>query len=418
MELCMSTFDTSTLEKSLYKAFDVAHVVIKFFSSKGYQNPGRDELSFTAFKPLAETAMLIYATQACREHETISLRIDQLAQRLALHARSEAVAAEIALHPSQALKLAVPHILLTKSGFKDANFDNYISTFVDLNAGYAEDCTLSALYEKHWIASVFNDSTPSPDPIHPDLDIYLNRPLDIIGCRREDAYGLTHILMYATNFGLNPEGLRQNPSFAIHQAHSLLAKCIETEDYDLACELLLFWPYTGTKMSHEADFALNLLHDVESSVGHLPCSNTDPQYILKISGLERERYVIASSYHTIYVMGVLAAAMLKQRGRARDQAEELMPPVPNEDFGSALINHMDTNKGHWYPLYQRQQPEDQRHLSRLLLDIAITQATITSDYGCLAGILQLASRANVQTLLSTQAGGLLQRLSLGYALYN
>lgn len=414
----MSTFDISTLEKSLCKALDVAHVVIKFFSTKGYENPLRDELSFTAFKPLAETAMLIYATQACREVETISLRIDQLAHRLAVHARSEAVAAEIALHPSQALKLAVPHILLSRSGFKDADFDNYISAFVDLNAGYAQDYTLSALYERHWITSVFNDSKPSPDAIHPYLDIYLNRPIDIIGCRREDAYGLTHILMYATNFGLNPEGLRQNTSFAIDQAHSLLAKCIETEDYDLACELLLFWPYTGTDMSSEAKFVLQLLLDLESSVGHLPCANTDPEYIMTIDGLERERYVIASSYHTIYVMGVLAAAMLNQSTKTPDQTEEMRPPLAREDFSIALINQIDTNKGHWYSVYHRHKPEDQRHLCGLLLDIGISQAAIMSDYGRLATMLQLASVANIQTLLSAQAGGLLQRLSFGFALYH
>lgn len=387
---------------------DVAYATINLFSSLGYADPARDELSFGIDKPMAETAMLIYAASACRTHENIKTRINRIATKLGSCARTDEVALNIALHPSQAIKLSLPHILLSKLGYPDADFEKLVAVTIAEQERCGDDKTRSAIYESQWIANLRNKDSNLADQSLNARKSFLFSPVDLIGGRREDAYGFTHLMMYSTDFGFCPTDLNLDTGFAIDQASSLLAKCVGTEDYDLAGELLLTWPYLRAKWDPQSAFAYRLLTSIEGEVGHLPCANIDLRHLSTLDGKEHDRYALASSYHTIYVTGFLAAALL---GPGMTPPDKIIGAGPSAPCIDRVMEHLDVSQAHWYPLFLSLSNSEKEALARFIFDLGISQACIARDYSRLAKILSLETDAELDdSLLSVQAKQLLSRL--------
>ena len=81
-------WDTADLEARLCRALDLAKRVIASFAAQGYTDPERPANSFHSEKPIAETAMLIYAASAVRHLPNIEMRIAEVAELLLPYARS------------------------------------------------------------------------------------------------------------------------------------------------------------------------------------------------------------------------------------------------------------------------------------------------------------------------------------------
>jgi hypothetical protein len=82
------------------------------------------------------------------------------------------------------------------------------------------------------------------------------------------------------------------------------------KDYDLGGEVLLAWPLTGKTWSPAATFGLQVLTQVEDKAGFLPSPGTRLDRLNTLQGDERTDYLLATAYHTAYVMGLLSAAAL------------------------------------------------------------------------------------------------------------
>ena len=74
--------------------------------------------------------MLAYAAATCGQRTKVAGRVDELARLLIPHARSERVLVNIAVHPTLVFKFAVPHVLLSKLGYCDAVFDDFLRSCV------------------------------------------------------------------------------------------------------------------------------------------------------------------------------------------------------------------------------------------------------------------------------------------------
>jgi hypothetical protein len=137
----------------------------------------------------------------------------------------------------------------------------------------------------------------------------LSRPIDILGGPKEDAYALTHLVIYCTNFGFSAKRLPRPKSEVLAEARSLLAKCLDEEDYDLAAETLMIWPQLGVPFCASSAFGFWVLLQVESQVGVLPSVRTRSDRLKRLKGDDRTRYAFATAYHTALVMGLLCAAI-------------------------------------------------------------------------------------------------------------
>lgn len=375
----------------------------------GYADTESPENSFRPEKPIAETAMLIYAASGASRLTDVANRIEEIARLLVPHARSHRTLLNIALHPALCLDFAVPHILLTKLGYGDGGFDDVLRTCMNSQARNGHERPPFGSLEQKWIASLWSGVEPGQGWRADLLNSVLHRPIDILGGLREDAYAFTHLIMYCTDFGFRSGRLPRARSVILGEARSLLAKCLDEENYDLAGEVLMAWPLTGARWCASAAFGFRVLASVEDRVGVLPAGTTKVDRLNKLEGRERTQYALGTAYHTAFVMGLICAASLLP-GRA--PSIRITGPQIKGNFLDRLLRFLDRDQGHWQPELSGLTDAERNALAPLMLDIAIAQKCRKHDYAAVGELLAVASEYRMASSpLCGQAAELLERLA-------
>jgi hypothetical protein len=408
-------WDEADLKVRLCRALDIAKRALEFFAVDGYADAEVPENSFRPEKPIAETAMLIYAASAASRFPDVSSRIEEIARLLVPHARSQRTILNMALHPSVCMDFAVPHVLLTKLGYCDADFDDLLRHCLSSQARHGHERPPFASLEQRWITSLWTCTSPGRD-WRPDLlNSVLHQPQDIVGGLRQDAYAFTHLIMYCTDFGFRAPRLPRPRSVILGEARSLFAKCLDDEDYDLAAEVLLAWPLSGARWCASAIFGFRVLARVEDQVGVLPAGTTKTDRLNKLGGKERAQYALGTAYHTALFMGLICAASLRP-GRA--PLIRITGPQIEKSFLDRLLQVLDRDQGHWQPELSNLAESERNALAPLLLDIAIAQKCRKRDYETVSQLLKAASQHRMaNSTLCGQAAQLLERLaSCSYAI--
>jgi hypothetical protein len=247
-----------------------------------------------------------------------------------------------------------------------------------------------------------------------DIAARCNHPMDLFGGTREDIYAFTHAVMYTADFNIRPTPLPRSREVLLGEAEAVLARALDSEDYDIGGELLLTWPLTGTTWSAAAAFGFRVLADVEDQVGFLPAAATRLDRLNALQGEARGEYLTATAYHTAYVMGLLCAAAL---------APDREPPqrLPFEDVvpgsAAAILPFLDdgSRRRHWQDTFDRLSVTDRDAVSRLLLTIALHRRVATHDFAGVAKLLELAmSLGMTDSPAASQAAELLDRLILAH----
>ena len=404
----MLKWDEADLEARLCRALDIAGQTLSLFATDGYTDEQSPVLSFGQEKPIAETAMLIYAASAHGHRPPVASRIENLVRALPPHARSNRVLVDIALHPALVFKFAVPHILLTKLGYRDDVFDAFLRSCISSQLKNGHDRPPSALVERRWISHLWGKQDATRVCRKDLVGSVLDSPLDILGGMRDDAYAFTHLMMYCTDFGYQSCRLPRRRSLILDEAEGLLARYIDVEDYDLSGEILMAWPLTGTPWSASAAFAFRVLATVEDQAGILPCGNINQSRLSQLEGEERARYALGTAYHTAYVMGFLCAAALRP---GRVPPAKIAGPQYERAFLDRLLHFVSDDQGHWQPVFSSLVEEEQLALTPFILDIALTQSCRRRDYQATVELLSLASKQGAAaTALCRQAAELLGRI--------
>ena len=402
-------WDEGDLEARLCRALDLAKRVIAWFASEGYADSEAPANSFHPEKPIAETAMLLYAASGVRRLPNVATRVDEIARLLVSHARSAQTLLNMALQPALCLDLAVPHILLSKLGYPDPGVDDFLRSCRASQVRDGHERPAFASLEQRWIESLWTGTEPGP-AWHRDLrNSVLNRPLDILGGLRDDGYALTHLLMYCTDFGFRSAFLPRQQSVILEEASSLLAKCLDDEDYDLAGEVVMAWPLIGAPWCPAATFAFRVLARVEDDAGVLPGGTTKLDRLNQLQGREKTRYALGTAYHTVYVMGFLCAASLRA---GRTPARRITGPCFDAGFVDCLLSMLDRDQGHWQPELRNLSEAERNALCPLLLDLAIVQKCRKHDYQAVSELLVSAHQYGLtRSPLCGQAAELLERLT-------
>lgn len=241
-----AAWPVADLHRRVRNALRLIGAAVTDFGTQGYADPVRPALGFGPEKILAEASMLAYVAARVPEPRTKAAALE-LAGHLAPLVRSRDALADLALRPQRVFKRAVPHVLLTRLGLPDEDFDARARPFAQRILGHAIDEAGTVLAERYWIARLW--SLPEL-PVAGDLGwSLLARPLDLLPDSREEAYGVTHLLMYATDFGGHPSlGAHRGPARIRSRAEiageveALLARYLDRADDDLCAELLLAWP--------------------------------------------------------------------------------------------------------------------------------------------------------------------------------
>jgi hypothetical protein len=332
-------------------------------------------LEAPAEKIVAEVAIFLREVSECPVAD-LRLRALSMARCLEPLARNPRIAAALALRPAVARDVSVGHVLLAAMGVTDSAFSACLArSLASPFAGSRERVPYREL-EQDWLAALSEGRGLQSQAVRRTA---LVTGLDLLGANRDDLYGLTHAIAYATDFGrwaLPPEVSAQS---VLCFADSALANVLDADDFDLAAELVLAWPCLGSPLSPTAAFALTVMTRVEDAAGVLPSFGLQRDAITRQPEALRKDYVTAVSYHTALVMGLACSTLLRcAPGIAPPQ---LLAPG-HRDFAANLLAALrsDTRHRQWMADAAGLAPPSLAALAPFLLDVALVRAVRVLDF--------------------------------------
>lgn len=408
-------WDEGDLIRRLCHALDIAKVALEELVPKGFDNPKNPAMNVRPEKVLSETAVLLLHASSVASYPEIKMRITHLANQLIPSARSEGMLLGLSLEPSVAWDYALPHVCLKRLGYCDSRFDEMIRQCVGSQAHSGRERVPHRMLEQEWVAMGWNESKRlrGAGTSRTARMSILNHPMDLFGGTREDIYAFTHALMYVTDFNLHSAPpLPRRRSIILAEAEATLSRCLDEQDYDLGGEVLLSWPLTGESWSATAAFAFRVLARVEDKAGFLPTPGTRISELNELGGSERAQYLVATVYHTAYVMGLVCAASLHA-----GYAPPASTPITKAKRGSAkeILKLIDvqTQRTHWRDEFKELAEQEADSLAGFLINIALRRRIAIRDFGGLHDLLKLAYDLDLaSTPAASQAAELLQRIAI------
>ena len=366
---------------------------------------GVERQAFRREKFICETALLAYAAGRVPEVRAPVLR---LAELLAPHARSADILTLMRIRPVMAPELSVAHACLAALGLGDPSFEEALRRIGAEGHPPPERAPWKDI-EGDWLSCrcpVF--------PRRPGLDRSILRTtlvtgLDALSSRREDLYAFTHALIYLSDFGRKPPDVPRAAGLLLQDAGAALARSLDEDDFDLCAELLLSWPYLRQPLSPTTRFGLEVLCAVEDEVGYLPSLGLKAGELAELSAENRRRAVLDEAYHTIYVMGLLMAALLQAD---RPGVEPSPPPRPG--LSEALLRLMPERspRPQWERQFDRLEEPAREALADMLAAIALRRALMRHDLRRLRDILACCVAYRLTDDVAVrQAGQLLGRFT-------
>jgi hypothetical protein len=179
----------------------------------------------------------------------------------------------------------------------------------------------------------------------------------------------------------------------------------------VASDQIVFTPLTGKSWSAAATFSFRVLAHVEDQAAFLPTPSTRISELRALEGDERTQYLVATAYHTAYVMGLLCAASL-QRGHepaAELRSDKVRPALANE-----IIRLLDTDgrSPHCREEFWQLTEQEADALAEFLINVAIHRRFASRDFEGVHAILELAYGSDLaNTPLVRQAAEMLHRLA-------
>lgn len=287
---------------------------------------------FRREKFISETALLLYAAHAASQQ---SDRITKKVRRIALHleqfARSQSILTMMRIRPTAASELAVAHACLTKLGLPDSAFHERVSSVLLSPMQVLTEKLPWKELEKKWFADISGIAV-SVDTASIMSHLIINKGLNALSARREETYAFTHALIYLSDFGQSMVEVTRPKEELGLDADCALARCLDDDDFDLAAETLMTWPYLRLEWSSTAKFAFEVLLTVEDAVGYLPSLSLRKDAFASQRSTEQDAYFLLEAYHTVFVMGLLCAACLTTghypvSGYSCSQHSQLTSPV-------------------------------------------------------------------------------------------
>jgi hypothetical protein len=408
-----SCWDQQDLALRLCHALDIAMQAVERLAANGYTDSIEPANNVRPEKVISETALLLVAASGAAHYGNVRARIENVAQLLIPHARSERMLLGVCLEPALALDFAQAHICLHRLGYQEPAFDRLLRRSVGSQARLGHERVPHRMLEQEWLMNGWKRPRPSRVRRAPRnaWNSVLNHPTDLLNGSRDDIYAFTHALIYVTDFNIHPRPLPRERAAILAEAEVALARCLDEQDYDLAAEVLLAWPLTGRSWSAAALFGFRILAHIEDEAGFLPAPSTRLERLNSLEGSERSAYLLATAYHTVYVMGLLCAAAL-QPGRT--------PPTGistnNVTSGSTteILRFLEPGdrSAHWWGEFDRLAAPERDAIAGLLLNIALRRKAVQRDFGGMRKLLEVAYSVGLADgPAPSQAAELLERLA-------
>jgi len=407
------TWPTEDLVGRLCHALGIANNVIERLATNGYRDEKHPAVNVRPEKLISETALLAFVASAVTDHRRVAESVESLVRLLIPHARSDKVLLGVCLHPALALDYAQGHVFLSMIGYPDRRFDRLLRQSIGSQAALGRERPPHRMLEQQWIMELWDGAAiKNLTSVRAMTSASaLNSPMDLLGASREDIYAFTHALMYVRRFNIRPLRMPRSNATIVAEVEAALSRCLDEQDYDLAGELLLTWPLIGRPWSPVSTFGFRVLTSVEDEAGFLPTPSTRIDRINALGAEERVDYLLATMYHTVYVMGLLCAAALQP-----GCAPSLSIATANRTKGAAaaLLERLsaDSDIPHWYSEMLKLTDRERDAIAGFLLSAALRRRYLAQDYAGIRELLKVGLEFGlVKSPAASQAGEMLERLA-------
>jgi hypothetical protein len=407
-----TTWERDDLARRLTQALGIARKVIDRLATDGYTDPAEPANNLRPEKVISETALLLFAASTA-ESATVRSTVDDLALKLSPFARDERMLLGVCLEPALAWDYAAAHVLLTRIGFPDPGFDKLLGQAAGAQARSGRERVPYRVLEQEWLQNNWRNKAPESvaAPSLAALGSVVNQPMDVLGGSREDVYAFAHGLMYIADFNVHATRWPRPPDDILGEAEAALARCLDEQDYDLGGEVLLAWPLTGQPWSAAATFGFRVLASVEDQAGFLAGPSTRLERLEGLEGDERTDYLLATAYHTAYVMGLLCATSLQP-----GMAPPLRIPVEGTVAGSAaqILPFLEEGSAdrHWMAEFRRLSGEERDAMAGVLFTIAVRRHIHLRQFGEVHKLLGICHRWGLSdSPAASQTAEMLSRLA-------
>ena len=406
-------WEQTNLIHRLCHALEIASLTVEHLVPDGFADLKNPSASIRPEKTIAETAMLLHGATLAIARPEVSERIHRIARQLIPQARSSQIRLSLALNPALAFDYSLAHIVLTRLGYPDADFEKLLIQCRTAQAHAGRELLPHRVMEHEWIDTLWKECRPEG---HRRLErtarlSILGHPMDLFAATDDDLYAFTHAIMHVTGCQHNPALLPRSRAVLLAEAEAVLARCLDAQDYGRAGEILLAWPLTGKHWSPAATFAFHVLAEVQDKAGFLPMPASRMSELQTRQGSDRTHYLLATAYHTAYVMGLLCAAAL-QPGCAPPISISTKRSTP----GSArqLLSLLDDSSKapHWRDTFDKLDSPQADALTGLLFNIALQRNAGRRDFAALDKTLRLGHSLGLATIpAASQAAELLERIA-------
>lgn len=374
------------LAKRLAASLDVAARSIPILGHRADISDANRQ-AFRREKFICETAILVYAAFQATEHaSSLRRRCLEVAKLVEPIARGDEILSLMCLRPNMISELSVAHACLSAIGFIDTRFDDRIRKI--LVHGYrAPERAPWKDIEAHWIASKCQH-LQSPDWWQQSAArTTLATGLDVLTSRREDLYAFTHAAIYITDFGNETNCTLRNLLDILADAEGALARSIDDDDFDLCAELIMMWPYFGASLDSTPRFCLTVMEAIEDDIGFLPSLSIRTSELAGLAPEVRKYRVLDEAYHTVYVMGLLCASLMRRP--IPNEAHPVLRPAEPARIRELLLPKSQTPQ--WEVAFDSAQSDTKSGLSSFLASIALRRALIANDLNLVRRILIVCS---------------------------
>ena len=401
-------WDREDLASRLQRVLRVARKAVARLAESGYSDPEDAAHSVRPEKLVAETALLLLAASTVSDNG-VPVLVDELAKELAPYARSDRMLLGLALEPAAAWDYAQAHVFLTRLAYPDAGFDKMLAASETAQAAHGREQVPHRVLERDWLRTGLNPAASDEPAPFVGREVLVH-PIDCLTGSREDVYAFSHALMYVGDFGIRPKPWPRPPAELCAEAEGALGRCLDEQDYDLGAEVLLAWPLTGLAWSAAATFGFQVLAAVEDRAGFLPSHAVRLERLHTLEGDEHTDYLLATTYHTAYVMGLLCSMALQPDktppasipvGNAvRGAAEQVIPFLRSGDYAP-----------HWATQFEKLSEAERDALAPMLFSIAVRRCVEARQFASVHDLLAICHELGLaDTPSASQTAELLGRL--------
>jgi hypothetical protein len=399
--------DRADLERRLLGGLAIAERAAALLCGDGWSDPGDPDVAVTAEKAAAETALLLLvADRVSAGRPLISAAIHRIASRLLPPVTRLGARAAICTDPAMLLDHAFGAICLACLGHTDDGFVRLLHVALRQPTRPRRERLPHRALEQLWLLRLAGHEDAGHRGQLGELvrQSALGSGLDVMTQRRDDLYALTHSIMYATNLGADRALLPRAASLISDELDAALAVSLDRQDYDLAGELLACYFMLGFELSPSASFAFDVINAVEDEAGFLPAPTLRLDRLAALHGVDRSRYLLAASYHTIYVMALLCSLALQETGTLPPERPAGCPPP-----AALLARFQGTQSRHWEKSFAECPESQQSALTPLLITVALNRAMARRNLGEVSELLSLTAPSHAAIPAVTQATEILRR---------